>query len=175
MNLESSNYQEYDSDEYNNHLTEFDYYNNEMIGIISVYYIISKVKRISASKAMLIIPITTHNALISYLNDSRTIVKGIEQLIIKKPEFFSNFNQRFLSSIELSVNSILILIKLNLIYIGDDGNLNINVQNKIHLVDEKKLSLLGVRANNIINASLSVAELLTEETQNLYLQMRVKL
>jgi hypothetical protein len=123
---------------------------------------------------MLILPLITHNALVSYLNDSRTKVKGLEQLIVKKTEFFSNFNQRFYSLLELSINSILILIKLDLIKIDQDGQLRINSLNQ-SLFEDSKRSLLGKRALNIIQASSSIADLLVEENQNLYLQLRVKL
>lgn len=156
-------------------LLESNLYNNEMIGIISIYSVVSKFSSMSCSKALLVLPFATHNKLISYLNDSRTIVKGLDQLIIKKPEFFSNFNQRFYSLIELSVNSILILIKLELLYIDEDGELKAKKQNEQMLFKDYKLNTLGVRANKIIQSSSSISGLLSSDIQNLYLQLRVKL
>lgn len=149
-------------------------YNNEMIGIISLYFVIEKFSTISPSKAMLILPLTTHNALISYLNDSRTKVKGIEQLIIKKPEFFSNFNKRFYSLLELSINSLLILIKLDLVILDQHGHIKINPIAQ-PFVSDYKIASLGKRAQRIIKASSSIADLLFEDVSSLYLQLRVKL
>jgi hypothetical protein len=148
-------------------------YNNEMIGALSIYFVMSKFSSMEASKSLLILPLSTHNTLISYLNDSRTKVKGLEQLIIKKPEFFSNFNQRYYSLMELSMNSILILIKLDLVSISKDGQLKPNTFNP--LFDDSKRSLLGFRGNKIIQASSAIADLLSEDVQNLYLQLRVEL
>lgn len=154
---------------------ESELYNNEIIGIISMCVVLSKFSSLSFSKTMLILPIATHNALISYLNDSRTHVKSLEQLIIKKPEFFSNFNQRFYSLLELSVNSILISIKLGLTFIDKDGELRVNNHSEIPFFHEKKLSSLGIRASKIISASAAIADLLYDDVENLYLQLRVEL
>ena len=155
-------------------LKESNLYNNEMIGVVSLYFVIEKFSTINPSKAMLILPLATHNALVSYLNDSRTIVKGLEQLIVKKPDFFSNFNQRFYSLLELSINSILILIKLDLVLIDQHGQLRINSSAQ-PLFEDSKTTLLGKRAQKIIQASSSIADLLIEENPNLYLQLRVQL
>lgn len=155
-------------------LKESNLYNNEMIGILSLYFVMEKFSTINSSKAMLILPLSTHNALVSYLNDSRTKVKGLEQLIVKKPEFFSNFNQRFYSLLELSINSMLILIKLDIVILDQNGHLKINPI--AHpLVSDNKTALLGKRAQKIIRASSSIADLLVEDVSNLYLQLRVNL
>jgi hypothetical protein len=153
---------------------ESNLYNNEIIGVLSIYSVMGKFSNISPSKALLILPLATHNALVSYLYDSRTIVKGLEQLIVKKPEFFSNFNQRFYSLLELSINSILILIKLDLVSIDQHGQLILNSYAQ-PLFENSKRSLLGIRAQKIIQASSSIADLLIEEVPNLYLQLRVEL
>lgn len=155
-------------------IKERNLYNNEFIGVLSLYFVIEKFSTINPSKAMLVLPISTHNALVSYLNDSRTKVKGLEQLIVKKPEFFSNFNQRFYSLLELSINSMLILIKLELVLIDQHGQLRINPLAQ-PLVEDNKINCLGLRAQKIIQASSSIADLLIEDVSNLYLQLRVKL
>lgn len=158
----------------NFHVLENDLYNNEMLGAISLYYIIEKVTMLNSSKAMLVLPLVLHNDLISYINNSRTNAKSLEQLIVKKPEFFSNFNQRFYSLIDLSINSILILIKLDLVSINKSGQLALKSSIDL-LLRGNDISLLGQRAKKIIQASSSIASLLNDSNENLYLQLRVKL
>lgn len=152
-----------------------DLYNNEIIGSIGVFSVINELSPISCAKVMLILPFLFHNDLVRYLNHSSTKVKSIEQLILKKPEFISNFNERFYDLIETSFNSILILNSLDIIYINKDGKIMINEGNKNKLLKDLTKNKIGIRASNMVKASQKLAYLLTEDVDNLYLQLRVKL
>ncbi|MGJ9458509.1 three component ABC system middle component [Oceanobacillus sp. CF4.6] len=150
-------------------------FNNELLGLISIFYVLKHVGKISSSTAMLIQPITFQNRIVSYINDSRTDVKSIEQLIIKKPEFFANFNGIFYSLIDVSTNSILILSSMDIIRIQDNGDISLKTNDENLLLNSTEKRDIGARANNIIRASKSVGELLNDRKENLYLQLRVEL
>ncbi|HDX9579644.1 TPA: hypothetical protein ROX88_003239 [Bacillus pseudomycoides] len=148
-------------------------YNNEIIGAFSIFEVTRHLQTISCAKAMLILPLVSHDQTVSYLR--RYNVKSIEQLIVRKPEYFSNFNQRFTSLFTTSINSILILNTLNVITIkkGSLIEFNSNKESEIFYQNDKKI--LGTRAINIIKASDKLSELLDDSVENLYLQLRVKL
>ncbi|WP_339181211.1 three component ABC system middle component [Bacillus sp. FSL R5-0560] len=158
-----------------NSIARTELYNNEILGVIALYSVISRFSSISPAKVMLILPIAMHNSLVSYLNDSRTKVMSLGQLIVKKTEFFSNFNRRYYSLLDVSMNSLLILIKLGLVSFDENGNIvpNKEANEYTRLIKQKKM--LGKRANNIINASSAIAKLISMDNNSLYFELRVKI
>lgn len=150
-------------------------FNNEVLAVIALFFVLRHFGEMSSSKVMLILPIAFHNKIISYINDSRTDVKSIDQLIIKKPEFFSNFNERFYSLLELSVNSILILASMNLVLIQADGKIILKSDDESLLLNSMKERDIGARAFSIVRASKDIGQLLNQRKENLYLQLRVKI
>ncbi|MED1919082.1 DUF6521 family protein [Bacillus thuringiensis] len=152
----------------------FSLYNNEFIGSLSVFNVLKFMKEPTAAKILLVLPLVFHNDLVSFLNNGKTKVRSIEELIIKKPEFVSNFNSRFYSLIRVSINSILILQKMKLINIGEDGIINLVDEQKELLPSYDKKSI-GNRALNIIKSSQVIADILDEKVEKIYLQLKVKL
>ncbi|WP_236895464.1 three component ABC system middle component [Clostridium beijerinckii] len=147
-----------------------DLYNNEAIGAISIASVLKYAKRITYAKALLILPFFAHKETTAFLKNNSVKVRSLEELIVKKFEYFSNFEDRYYSLIPVSINSILILKELNIIDI-DEGiityidNANINFNDK----------LLGKRAKNIINGSERLAKILEEDVDSLYLQLRIEI
>lgn len=154
-----------------------DLYNNEILGCVSLYAVIAEsTSPFSPAKVMLILPFAMHNSLVSYLNDSRTKVASIRQLLIKKTEFFSNFNARFYSLLDISVNSLLILFKLELVLFDVNGNIVAKTDTDEYLNLLSKERILGKRAINIINASATIANLLVNaDSKGLYHDLRVEI
>nr|WP_144922663.1 three component ABC system middle component [Paenibacillus bovis] len=158
------------SDYYSN-----DSFNNEVLGLIAIYYVLKHAHKMSSAKVMLILPLAFHNNIVRYINDSRTDVKSIDQLIIKKPEFFSNFNERFYSLLEISANSTLILAAMNLISIQKDGMIVLKDSDESLLLESTEKKDIGIRAFNIVKASKGIGKLLNQRKENLYLQLRVEI
>ena len=71
------------------------------------------------SKSLLILPMVLHDPLINYLKDGRTVIKGIEDLILSKVEYFLNYNDRYFNYLSLSLNTIMFAEKMSYIKIED--------------------------------------------------------
>jgi len=148
-------------------------FNNEMIGSVAMYSVIRHLGSLSTAKAMLILPIAFHNQIVSYIGRANTEVKSIEQLLIRKPDLLANFNGRFYSLLEVSVNCIAILAALKFVSISSDGTINVIKDKNFIPSSEKKL--IGSRASRIIDSASQIAKLFEDNVENLYLQLRVKL
>lgn len=148
-------------------------YNNIGISLVAFLSIVKEVEDISFSKALLIQPLLLHNRFTKYMQDGRTKVKGIEDLILSKVEYFLDFNDRFISLLPLSLNTILLAEKLGFIEISNHKISTINRQLDTFDFNDKHL---GDRAKNIIKASVNVAKILQEESSNeLYFKLRIEL
>lgn len=148
-------------------------YNNELLGCIGVYSVIKHIKSISSAKALLILPFVFQNDLVSYIGRSNVHIKSIEQLILRKPELISNFNERFYALLRVSVNSILMLNALGFLAIRPNGKIELLGEEDFIPSYEKRV--IGIRATQIVKASPKIAKLLEDKVENLYLQLRVKL
>ena len=74
---------------------KFETYNNIGFSLISFLSIIKNMNSLEYSKSLLILPIVLHDPLINYLKDGRTVIKGIEDLILSKVEYFLNYNDKY--------------------------------------------------------------------------------
>lgn len=148
-------------------------FNNEMIGCIAMYSVIRHLESLSTAKAMLILPIAFHNQVISYIGRANTDIKSIEQLLLRKPDLLANFNGRFYSLLEVSVNCIAILVALKFVSVNSKGE--INVLKDKDFIPSKEKKVIGSRASRIIDSASQIAKLFDDDVENLYLQLRVKL
>lgn len=142
-------------------------YNNLGIGIVSISSVLNIMKNISLDKVFLIIPFFTHQELLAYLANPNSDIKSIEQVIAHKINCFSNFNNRYFDSLVLSMNSIQYLIDMEYADL-ENGSLSLR---KELLFDNQ----MGTRANKIYKASNNVAKLLTDNSSNLYLNLKVEI
>lgn len=149
-------------------------YNNEIIGSIAIFSVLKYIKKVTAAKALFILPLILQRDLAIYLAKGNVNLKSIEQLILKKPELLSNFNERYYSHLKLSLNSILMLKELGFIKITPLGIIKlINIEEEF--VPESKIKVIGNRAKYIIKAAPKVANLLEDKVENLTIQLRVKI
>jgi hypothetical protein len=142
-------------------------YNNIGITSIAINSVLSLSKELSIPKALLIMPLFTSKDLTSHLSRKTTEIKSIEKLISEKTPLFSNFNKRYYDSLVNSINAIQLLIETNQISIID-GKL---ITNKSF----QYLKSMGKRAEKINTASQNVSKLLNENTEKLYLNLRIEL
>jgi hypothetical protein len=105
-----------------------DTYNNIGISLVGFLSIIRFFDEIEYSKSLLISPILLHNKTVIYLKSQTTKPKGIEDLIASKIEFFLDFNKRYYSFLELSVNTIIIAQKMNFIILKNNKIIPIKEQ-----------------------------------------------
>lgn len=145
-------------------------YNNELIGLISILAVLNEHKKMSMGKALLILPLISHRNTLKTLNNKRVKIRSFEEFIVKYPSNFSNFNERFFSLITVSINSSILLCRMNLISI-EGGSLILSEENKF---DFEEMTL-GNRAKDVIAGAEVISQLLKEDTHNLYLQLRVEL
>ncbi|MDH1977020.1 three component ABC system middle component [Aliarcobacter butzleri] len=150
-----------------------DTYNNIGISIVGFLSIIRFFDEIEYSKSLLINPILLHNKTVTYLKSQTTKPKGIEDLITSKIELFFDFNKRYYSFLELSINTIIIAQKMNFITLQNSKIIPIKEQiDKFDFINES----LGTRAINIIQASEKLSVLLKQEnTDSLYFTLRIEI
>lgn len=91
-------------------------YNNEALSCCVLLEVLSILGSVKCDRICLILP---------FLLDKNTIKElekgGVEdKFLIKISNRYFNFNKRFLALLPVMINSILILIKLNKIYLKDD-------------------------------------------------------
>lgn len=142
-----------------------DNYNNLGMAVIAIHSAISVLKEITLSKAMLIMPFYSHKLLTDYLARKGVEIKSIEHLIAMKTSYFSNFNDRYKDSNVQTIHAIQYLIDAQILNFID-GNL---VCIEPFEYDKK----MGNRAMKMDKASINMAKILSEDTSNLYLNLRV--
>ncbi|MGZ5472019.1 MAG: three component ABC system middle component [Nitrososphaeraceae archaeon] len=142
-------------------------YNNLGICSLSIAFTLQNVDFLSLSRVLLIMPIIAHEELLNYMARKTTDFKSIEQIIVRKPECFLNFNARFYDGLTISLNAIQFLSELALIKL-ENGNI-ISIES---LNYEKSM---GERAKKIFSASPRIAEFVGSDTANLYTNLRIEL
>lgn len=142
-------------------------YNNLGICSLSIAFTLQHVDRLSLSRAFLIMPIIAHEELLQYMAHKSTNFNSIEQIIVRKPECFSNFNARFYDGLTITLNAIQFLSEMDFIKLGD-GEIT-----SIEAIDYEKS--MGKRAKKIFNASSRIADFVVSDTANLYTNLRIEL
>ncbi|XQY92144.1 three component ABC system middle component [Metabacillus sp. HB246100] len=143
-------------------------YNNEIIGIVAMISIFKLSEKISISKAMLILPLILHDPTMNYLQKGNVKIKSIDQLVVDKYQFLTNFNNRFSSMLPISLNCLYLLEKMNHIKI-EDGYIS-----KLREID-LNVKKLGKRGMKIYKSSYNMRNILDASESYLYLQLRVEL
>lgn len=146
-------------------------YNNVGIGLVALLSVIKYFEDLDYAKALLIQPLLLHNPLTNYVKKASVVINGIEDLTLSKVEYFLNYNDRYLSLLPLSINTILIAEKMKFLKL-EDSKIIVNKSN-IETFDFES-TLLGTRAKNIILASERISQLLKEESKELYFKLRVE-
>lgn len=143
-------------------------YNNEATGVVSILSVLRHSKKMCYAKALLILPILAHKETVFFLKRKNTVIRSIEEFIVKKSRCFSNLNNRYYDLLTVSINSILLLKEMKLIKL-ENGYLEYCEDNKF----DYTFNNLGKRAKNIIKASEKLSYLLEDDVEKLYLQLKV--
>lgn len=143
---------------------------NELLTGIAILAVLKKAKELEVTKCLLIEPLLSYRIMRNYLKNSNSKVRSIEELIVKQNIAFSNFNLRFIESLPLSINSILLMSQLKLLCI--DNNKLFFTGYEFDFNNES----LGKTARDIIDSSSNLVKVLTkEEASSMYLSLRIEL
>lgn len=142
-------------------------YNNEAISMVALIAVLEKINNLNIAKAMLILPLLYYKRTLNFLNKKDTAKLSLEEFTNHKI-LLTNFNERFLTYLPITINSISILRELNIIKVSEN-NIKFIPNNKFDLNNTK----LGERAGEIIKGATKISELLKEDTNNLYLQLNI--
>lgn len=141
-------------------------YNNVGVCAIALMSVLQHARHICLPKALLVMPLIMHEATMRYLSDARVEYRGSAALAAKHPELFTNFSERYDSSLVTSVNAIQLLIDYKYATFEDGISLKTPLQ-----IDDS----FGKRATKINKASKHIAFLLSSPVDELYLNFRVKI
>lgn len=142
-------------------------YNNFGICSLSIAFTLQHLDSLSLPKALLIMPIISHGELLQYLSRKTTNFGSIEQIIVRRPEFFLNFNARFYDGLTVSMNAIQFLYEMDIIKFENHEIISIEAI----CYD----ALMGKRAKIISIASDRIAKFVNSDILNLYTNLRIEL
>jgi len=144
----------------------WDGYNNVGICATAIISVMNHSGDLSLPKALLVMPLMMHEPTVLFLGSGVTRRREAAALASSHPELIANFNDRYESSLVLSINAIQLLIHLG------------QVELREHLVLKNPINIdnrFGKRAVRINKASEKVAALLESPVEELYLNFRVQL
>jgi len=143
-------------------------YNNEAIALISILAILRETKELEYSKSFLILPFLLNDNIVNFIRRKNSIVIGIQDLISRRIENFSNFNKSFKNFTPLTFNTLLLghelgVLKLNPNYIELSDNETFDFESKI----------LGNRVENILTASKKLIPIFEKDSAELYSSLKI--
>lgn len=146
-------------------------YNNIGFSLISFLPIIKNMNSLEYSKSLLILPLVLYDPLMKYLKDGRVTIRGIEDLILSKVEYFLNYNDRYFNYLPLSLNTIIFAEEMGYIEIND--NQIMPIKQKIEKI-EFNVREFGNRINNVYKATDNIIKILDEDVKELYFKLRIE-
>jgi len=144
-------------------------YNNEAISIVAIITVLEKLKQIDIAKVMLILPFLYHKRTLSFIEKTNIELLTLEEFTERKL-LFANFQDRFLTYLPITINSLTILKEMKLIEIKNN-EIIYKPDNKFDILNNQ----LGERVKNIVSSASKLSNLLREDTINLYYQLRIEL
>lgn len=144
--------------------SEWNGYNNVGICAVALMAILSRTKRLSLPKALLVMPLVMHEGTVKFMGNSNVRQRQIAALVAARADLFANFRQRYESSLAVTLNTIQLLVESEHIYFDKDIRL-------LRSLDMNKS--FGTRALKIEKASANLDALLESSEEELYLNMRV--
>jgi hypothetical protein len=90
-------------------------YNNEAIASCVLLSVLKQVLSLDIARSCLILPFLLDDRTINYFANNS--ITELEEIIKNQPKLFVSFNKRFLSLLPVTINSLMLLLKSNLILI----------------------------------------------------------
>lgn len=144
--------------------------NNELIFGLAIISILSKVEKLSISKSLLINPILSFKKTRYNLKNKKVHIRSIYELVSKDHSLLTNFNQRYIEYLNISINAIFLMKELELIDVN--GSNLIFIGNKFDFGHKS----LGWYYKERFECSEKLSKILNEEdVSNLYLYLQIEL
>lgn len=144
---------------------------NNQINLANCIFAINSVlavsKKLPIDKALLIYPLIYQKPMLSVLANKKNKYNSLEKIIIEHPEWFSNFDNIYYSTLSLSINSIQYMNEMEHVEIENGF---ISLKKKISY-DQK----MGPEVKKIYNSSNFISKLLNKSSAYLYLNLRITL
>lgn len=143
-------------------------YNNEAIASCVFLSVLNRIDKLDIARSCLILPFLLDDRTVSYLTRNVGQNLTLEQLVKDQPRLFVSFNKRYISLLPITVNSLMILSKGNLINIGNEI-----VKHSNSSFDKKDLGDRFYRIEKIIPDFVTMFEKYT--TPKLYKVLKIQL
>ncbi|MCW3808017.1 three component ABC system middle component [Plebeiibacterium marinum] len=143
------------------------FYNNEAIGLISIYSVLQKIREINIAKITLVLPLLFHEKSLKHIMNDDFEDSSIEEFT-SNTHLFVNFNDRFKTYLPICLNVISIMKSSDLISF-DNNVISINEQKEIDISKAE----IGNRGKQLHDAGHKLANILIENETNLFYQLRV--
>lgn len=143
---------------------EWNGYNNVGICAVALMAVLSRTKRLSLPKVLLIMPLVMHEGTVKFMGNSIVRQRQIAALVAARADLFANFRKRYESSLVVTLNAIQLLVASGHIKFDTE----ISVARSLSITKD-----FGSRALRIEKASVNLAALLESSEEELYLNMRV--
>lgn len=145
----------------------FSNYSNLGSSALAILATLTVCDQLPLSKALLIPPLAMHDDTLSFLGKSNTKERGIAATVVKRPDLFVNFNNRFESCLPGAINAIQLLLELEWIMFHK-GSL---VLWREPAFDDS----IGDIGRKIVKAATKISYILESPPAELYLNLRIKL
>jgi Family of unknown function (DUF6521) len=147
-------------------------FNNTAIGLVGILSTIQHTERIDLANALLINPFLLHSETLKFILTPNIKLRGLEEFLEKAPKLLVNFPERYQSLLTMNFNCLAIGVESDYLRIEGDYIYPTPklLQNKIH-----KSRTLGIRANEILRASIKLEKILQTNSTSLYLNLRIVL
>lgn len=142
-------------------------YNNIGIDALGISFVLEQKNDLPLSKLLLVAPIISHQALLNHLARKPTKILSFEKYLIENISYFSNFNDRYYSSLVSSMNAVQLLCELGVAKF-DDG-----IIHQHQAISYQKS--MGRRAEKISKAAMNISDLISENQEKTYLNLRIEL
>lgn len=143
-------------------------YNNEAIASCIFLSVLNRIDKLDIARSCLILPFLLDDRTVSYLTRNQGQNLTLEQLVKDQPRLFVSFNKRYISLLPITVNSLMLLSKGNLITIGNEI---VKIDNSSF--DNKDLGDRFYKIEKIIPDFVSMFEKYT--TSKLYKVLKIQL
>lgn len=125
-------------------------YNNEAIATMALGYFLHLKQEIELSKILFVLPFILHEPCLKKLKGT-SIIRSLEEFIIKSPETLMGFNSRYFNYLPLAINGITILKEAEIIYAIEDvlyfnNNTEFDPINNFTIGSRAKQLLRGIEA-----------------------------
>ncbi|EJC6947393.1 hypothetical protein BTO19_17820 [Vibrio parahaemolyticus] len=144
---------------------------NNQINLANCIFAIHSVLKISRSmsidKILLIYPLLYQKPMLTALSRKKGNYKSLESIIIDHPEWFSNFNNIYYSSLTLSINAIQYMYEME----------HIEIENGVVILKREieYNKKMGSVVEKYYSSSTCVSNLLDKPSDYLYLNLRITL